>query len=134
MRTCLQLLLAIALLWSTAAPADASLSARLGLDIDQSRQLAAIEADYRREFASLRQVYNRESRALRRARLANDSAEMARLTTVTEGLRQQLIDLREAQDARIAALLRPEQQARFVAYVEERRQMAGSSRDERLFE
>ncbi len=134
MRNCLQLLLAITLLWSTASLADASLTTRLGLDIDQSRQLADIEADYRREFASLRQVYNRESRALRRARLANDSAEVARLTTVTEGLRQQLIALRKAQDARIAALLRPEQEARFAAYVEERRQMDGSSRDERLFE
>lgn len=134
MRTCLYFLLAIALGWSTAVLADAAMSTRLGLDTDQSRQLADIEASYRREFAALRQDYNRESRALRRAGLANDSAGIARLTAVTEDLRRQLVALRAAQDARIVALLRPEQEPQFIAYVEERRRMAGSSRDERLFE
>lgn len=114
--------------------ADAALASRLALDVEQSRQLSQIEAEYRREFASLRQEHNREARALRRARLANDAAETARLDNTTEDLRQRLIALRTNQDARISALLRPDQQARFAAYVEERRQMHGSSRDERLFE
>jgi Spy/CpxP family protein refolding chaperone len=124
----------LALLWAGLAMADAALDKRLGLDPAQARQLAAIEAEYRRDFASVRQDYNRESRALRRARLANDSAEVGRLTGVTEGLRQQLMALRVAQDERIVALLRPEQRPLFDHYVAERRQMVGSSRDERLFD
>jgi Spy/CpxP family protein refolding chaperone len=82
----------------------------------------------------VRQDHNREARALRRARLANDSAEVERLTAVTEALRQQLTALRVAQDEGIVALLRPEQRPLFDDYVAERRQMVGSSRDERLFE
>jgi Spy/CpxP family protein refolding chaperone len=71
---------------------------------------------------------------LRRARLANDTPEVERLTAVTEGLRQQLMALRVAQDERIVALLRPEQRPLFDDYVAERRQTVGSSRDERLFD
>lgn len=116
------------------ARADAALSSRLGLDVAQSRSLDAIEAEYRRGFASLRQQHNRESRALRRARLAHDAAETARLEALVESLRGQLAAMRQAQDARIAGLLREEQKPRFEAYVAERRQMAGSARDERLFD
>lgn len=134
MRLLCTFLLFIALCWSLPALADAPLPARLGLDVEQSRELAGIEAGYRREFASLRQTYNRESRALRRAKLAKDSAETARLEAVTDGLREQLRGLRDTQDQRIAALLRPEQLPRFEEYREERRQMHGSSRDERLFD
>lgn len=126
--------LLLALMHASYGHADAPLPGRLGLDSEQSRELAGIEASYRKEFAALRQAYNRESRALRRARLANDSAEVARLTMVTDAQREQLAGMRQAQDLRIAALLRPDQQARFAAYVQERQQMVGSSRDERLFE
>mgnify|MGYP001206686656 CR=1 FL=1 len=128
------LVLLVAILSSATCYADAPLPARLGLDSEQSRQLNVIEAVYRRDFAALRQTFNRESRALRRARLTNDAAEIQRLSDLTEGLREQLKAMRMAQDQRIAALLRPEQQAKFVAYVEERQQMLGASRDERLFE
>lgn len=128
------LLLALGLALASAAFADAPLQARLRLDTAQSRQLAVLEASYRQEFAALRQDYNREMRALRRARLANDSAGIDRLTVVTEGLREQAKQMRVDQDAFISALLRPEQRPLFDAYVAERRQMAGSSRDERMFE
>lgn len=116
------------------ALADAALASRLALDTSQAKQLDSIEAEYRREFASLRQEYNRQARALRRAKLSNDAGETARLEAVTADLRAQLGVMRKAQDARITALLRPDQQPLFAAYVEERRQMHGSSRDERLFE
>ncbi len=134
MRLIFAMFLAFALCASLPAHADAALHSRLGLDVEQSRQLASIEADYRRSFAALRQTYNRESRALRRAKLAHDSAETARIESVTDGLRAQLRELREAQDQRIVGLLRPEQLPRFEEYREERRQMHGSSRDERLFD
>ncbi|MCU0755709.1 MAG: hypothetical protein MUE46_11405 [Xanthomonadales bacterium] len=122
------------LLYAGAVHADAALASRLALDTPQAQTLASLEATYRRDFASLRQLHNREARALRRARLAHDAAETQRLEAVVEGLRLQLAALREAQDARISGLLRPEQQPLFEAYIAERRQMHGSSRDERLFD
>ena len=134
MRHCLFTLVFFALSCSTPTWADASLDTRLGLDAGQSRQLAAIEATYRRDFASLRQEYNRQSRALRRARIANDSDEIARLGSVTESLGTQLAVMREDQDRRIAGLLRVDQQSKFAAYRKERQQMLGSSRDERLLD
>lgn len=126
--------LPLALLAAGPAAADAALSARLGLDVEQSRTLATIEASYRREFAALRQEHNRQARALRRAKLAHDAAETARLEAIVEDHRARLAALREAQDQRIVALLRADQKPRFDAYVAERRQMVGSSRDERLFD
>lgn len=128
------LLLSSLLCGSVAAHADAALKTRLQLDIEQARQVDQIQAEHRKRFAAKRGEFNRESRALRRAELANDSAEMTRLTTVTEALRADLKQLHEDQDARIAALLSAEQQTLFDGYIAERRQMAGSSRDERLFD
>jgi seryl-tRNA synthetase len=135
-RSIIALAFAIPLVLLAAGPAaaDAALSTRLDLDVGQSRELATIESSYRREFAAVRQEHNRQARALRRAKLANDAAETARLEAEVEGLRSQLAALREAQDERIVALLRDDQKPRFDAYVAERRQMAGSSRDERLFD
>lgn len=135
-RSIIALLLAIPLSLLAAGPAaaDASLSTRLDLDVGQSRELATIESSYRREFAAVRQEHNRQARALRRAKLDHDAAQTARLEAEVEGLRSQLAALREAQDERIVALLRDDQKPRFDAYVAERRQMAGSSRDERLFD
>lgn len=130
----LALVLVAAVLSPGLALADAALATRLALDVAQARALDGIESSYRREFASLRQDHNRQARALRRAKLAHDAAETARLQAVVDDLRGQLAALREAQDARIVALLREDQRPRFDAYLAERRQMAGSSRDERLFD
>lgn len=113
--------------------ADAPLASTLGLDMDQARQVDQIQARQRKEFASRRQDYNRESRALRRARIANDAAETARLTALTDAMRADLTRLRAQHDDEIRALLRPEQARRFDAWIAERQQMRGSSRDEWIF-
>jgi hypothetical protein len=116
------------------ALADAPLHSRLGLNTEQARQVNDIQAAARRSFAAKRQDFNRESRALRRARLNHDSAEMARLERVTEALREELRQMRQDEDDRIRALLDARQKQAFEAYIVERRQMHGSSRDERLFD
>jgi hypothetical protein len=115
------------------AQADAPLGPALGLDVAQARQVDALQARHRKEFASGRQDFNRESRALRRARLANDAGEIARLEALTEAMRTELTALRAAHDDEIRALLRADQSVRFDAYIAERRQMRGSSRDEWIF-
>jgi Spy/CpxP family protein refolding chaperone len=115
------------------AHADAPLASTLGLDMAQARQVDQIQARQRKEFASLRQDYNRESRALRRAKLANDVAETARLTRLTDTMRADLTRLRAQYDDEIRAVLRPDQSRRFDAWIAERQQMRGSSRDEWIF-
>jgi hypothetical protein len=127
------LLLTTICLIPPSAQADAPLRSALALDVAQARQVDALEARHRKEFASGRQDFNRESRALRRARIANDAAEIARLEAVTESMRANLTAMRAAHDAEIRALLRPDQSARFDAYIAERQQMRGSSRDEWIF-
>lgn len=128
------LLLPLVLFAAAPAMADAPLQSRLGLSLDQAREVDAIQADTRRRFAAARQDFNRESRALRRARLAKDAAGIARLEQVTESLRAELRRIRDQGDARIRALLDPAQQQAFEAWIEERRRMQGSARDERLFD
>ncbi len=57
--------------------ADQPLQSALNLDIEQARQVDAIQAKYRQPFAAKRQERNQELRKLRRARIANDSKQMA---------------------------------------------------------
>ena len=124
--------LAFALATSSAL-ADAPLVSALGLDATQARQVDTLQASHRKAFAAKRQAFNRESRALRRARIAHDAAETARLESSIEAMRADLTRMREAHDADIRRLLRPDQSGRFDAYLVERRQMRGSSRDEWIF-
>lgn len=118
---------------ATQAHADVPLASALGLDMAQAREVDTIQARQRKEFASKRQVYNRQSRALRRATLANDVAETARLTQLTDSMRVELSDLRTQHDAEIRAVLRPDQSRKFDAWIVQRQQMRGSSRDEWIF-
>lgn len=116
-----------------AARADAPLKTALDLDVPQAREVDAMQARHRQQIASRRQDYNRESRALRRARLANDAGEIARLEALTDAMRAEITALRAAHDDEIRAVLRPDQSRRYDAWLAERAQMRGSSRDEWIF-
>ncbi len=132
---CIAFLLAtLAMVLSGAAIADAPLQSRLELSMDQARKVNEIQAASRRSFASRRQDFNRESRAQRRARIANDSNEVTRLDGVIEALREELRQIQQNEDDSIRAVLDARQQLAFDDYIAERRQMQGSSRDERLFD
>jgi hypothetical protein len=122
------------LLLTAPAAADEPLQSVLHLSMEQAREVSDIQARSRRAFASTRQAFNRESRAMRRARLANDAQELVRLETVTEGLREELRRIQQSEDDQVRALLNERQQLAFDAFLVERRQMHGSSRDERLFD
>jgi Spy/CpxP family protein refolding chaperone len=111
------------------ALADARLDTRLALSVDQARQVNEVEARYRRVWASARQEFNRESRALRRARLANDGAEIARLEGVTGAMESDLIRTRAEWDDAIRALLTPSQMLEFEQHVRERKEMVGRRTD-----
>lgn len=130
------LLLSVALVLAlplSPALADAPLATALALDVNQAREVAALEAAHRKTFAAGRGEFNRESRALRRARLAYDAAETARLEQVVEAMRADLTRMRQAHDDDIRRLLRPDQSQRFDAHIAQRQQMRGSSRDEWIF-
>lgn len=113
--------------------ADASLKSALGLSMDQARQTDAIQAAHRPKFAAKRQDLNRELRVLRRARIANDSKQVAEQEKVTERLQEELKQIRMHEDDEIRKLLTPEQSKKFDDYLKLRKEMVGSSRDAKNF-
>ncbi|MCU0227606.1 MAG: Spy/CpxP family protein refolding chaperone [Bryobacterales bacterium] len=112
-----------------AAKADAPLKSALNLTIEQAREVDAIQETHRRQFASKRQERNAELRKLRRARLANYSKAMSEHQAVAERMLNELRQIRSSEDDAIRRLLTPEQMPKFDAYIKQRKQMVGSSRD-----
>jgi len=114
---------------SGTALADAKLKGTLGLSIEQARQVEEIQAQHRPKFAAKRQERNRELRVLRRARIANDSAQIAKQETMTAKLHEELKQIQMHEDAEIRRVLTPEQSRKFDGYLKLRKDMAGSSRE-----
>ena len=112
-----------------AAFADAPLKTVLELDVEQAREVAEIQGAYRREYAAKRGEHNREERKLRRARIANDSEQIATQEEITAKLKGELRAIKASEDEAIRKVLNPEQDAKFDAYIAKRNAMVGSSRD-----
>ena len=127
-------LLAALLVFAGVSYADAPLKSSLDLSTEQARQVDQIQKKYRQLFAAKRGEFNRESRKLRRARIANDSIEIAQQTRITEALEAELRQIKLSENDQIRQLLTPEQKIKFAAVIERRRDMVGSSRDARIFE
>lgn len=117
---------------SNAAHADAPLKSSLGLDVEQARQVQEIQKAYRRPFAAKRQEYNRQSRKLRRARSDNDLQLIEQQELVVAALREDLRQIRAAENADIRGVLDLEQRAKFEEVLQQRNAMVGSSRDAKL--
>jgi hypothetical protein len=113
--------------------ADATLKGTLGLDTEQARKVEMIQAKYRPPFASKRQEQNQEARKLRRARIANDSQQMAEQEKIVERLHAELKQIRMSEDEEIRKVLSPAQLTKFEEYLKLRREMVGSSRDAKDF-
>ena len=113
--------------------ADAPLKSALGLSMGQAKAVSEIQKRARKPYRSKRGDYNREARKLRRARNANDSALVAKQERITEKLRAEVRQLKLAEDQAIRNVLTSEQRVKFEAYIEERRAMAGGSRDAKIF-
>ena len=113
------------------AQADAPLKTALSLSTDQAKQVGDIQKKYRKQFASKRQELNREMRALRRAKIANDSAAIARQEQKTARLRDELRAIRQKENDEIRTVLTPAQREKFEQVLAQRKEMIGSSRDER---
>ena len=128
------LLLTICLMGlSVPAVADATLKGTLNLDIEQARTVDTIQAKYRQPFASKRQEQNTEMRKLRRARIANDSQQIAELERVVDRLHGELKQIRMTEDDEIRRVLSPGQLTKFEEYLKLRKEMVGSSRDAKDF-
>ncbi|MDX2269552.1 MAG: Spy/CpxP family protein refolding chaperone [Bryobacter sp.] len=113
--------------------ADQPLKSALGLTMDQARAVDEIQRQYQRPFAAKRQQYNTQMRALRRARIANDSAAVIREEKLARQLHQEMRGIQAQEDEAIRKLLTPEQDQKFAAYLKLRREMVGSSRDDKEF-
>lgn len=131
--TLIGLALALCLL-APAAFADAPLKSALGLDMDQAKVVGDIQAKYRKSKRSVRGDLNREARKLRRARLANDSAAVAKQEPIVADLEEQMRQQILGEDDEIRKVLTPEQLEKFEVYIQERNDMVGSSRDVRVLD
>ena len=118
---------------ATVLLADAPLKDALGLSMDQAREVTALQAKYRPSYVAKRGEYLNQMRKLRRARIANDSAAVAREEPVARRLHDEMLGIQAKEDAEIRRLLTPEQNKKFDAHLELRRNMAGSSRDDKEF-
>ena len=116
-------------LFSGAGFADAPLKTTLGLSVEQARVVGEIQGQYRRTYAAKRGEHNTEARKLRRARLANDSEQIAIQEQITAKLKEELKQIKAEEDAAIREQLTPEQNEKFDAYIAKRNAMVGSSRD-----
>ena len=113
--------------------ADARLQEALGLSVGQARQVQEIQQKHQRPYAAKREERNREMRKLRRVHIANDSAQIAGQEKIAKRLHEEMMAIQHAEDAEIRRLLTPEQSRKFDAYLEPRREMVGSSRDDKAF-
>lgn len=113
--------------------ADATLKSALGLTMDQAKQVAEIQAKYQKPFAAKRGERNTQLRKVRRARIANDGAALAREEPIAHRLHDEMMAIMHREDAEIRALLTPEQSKKFDGYLKQRREMVGSSRDDKEY-
>jgi len=113
--------------------ADAPLKSALGLTMDQAHQTDAIQAKYRRPHAAKRTERDTQLRKLRRARIANDSAAVAREEPIARRLHEEMMAIQAQEDKEVRALLTPEQGKKFDSYLQQRRAMHGASRDDKEF-
>jgi Spy/CpxP family protein refolding chaperone len=118
-------------LGSGVAQADPTLKSKLSLSMEQAKQVDDIQKKYRKPFAAKRQELNKEMRVLRRANIANDSAAVARQEKITAKLRDELRAIRQKENDEIRAMLTAEQRVKFEQVLAQRKEMIGSSRDER---
>ena len=119
---------------ASTAYADAPLKSALGLNIEQAAQVAKIQEQARNAIRPVRTELLREERALRRAQLANDSQAISKQEALIEPLRRKFAAIFEGETKEIRALLTPEQNTKYDAYLKTRDQMVGSSRDVREYQ
>jgi Spy/CpxP family protein refolding chaperone len=113
--------------------ADQSLKSALDLTMDQAKQVQEIQMKYRKPHSAKRQERNTQMRKLRRARIANDSQSVAREEPIARRLHEEMMAIQAQEDAEVRRLLTPDQNAKFDAYLKLRREMKGSSRDDKEF-
>lgn len=124
---------ALVVLSSTTALADAPLKSALGLSMDQAKAATEIHTKRFPAFQKKRGEYTDQMRKLRRARFANDSAAVEREDAIARRLHGEMMALMHEQDDEVRKLLTPEQSEKFDAYLKQRREMVGGSRDDREY-
>lgn len=118
-------------LFAEAGYADATLKSALGLSVDQARLVHQIQQQSQPKFAAKRTEQNNERRRLTRAKLANDSKLIAEQEKVVTRLHNELLQIKAGEDEAVRRLLTPEQSKKFDDYLKLRREMKGSSRDDK---
>jgi len=109
--------------------ADKPLKSALDLNIEQAAKVAAIQKEARNAIRKPRGDLHREQRALRRAKTANDSAEIAKIEKEIPPLEDKMRQIFNDEEKKIRAVLTPEQTKKYEQWLKERDAMVGSSRD-----
>jgi len=119
----------ILLLFGGYAHADRPLKSALDLNTEQAAKVAAIQSQARNAMRKPRGELHRKQRELRRAKVANDSAAIARLEKEIPPLQEKMKQVHDEEESKIRSLLTPEQAQKYDQWLKERDAMAGSSRD-----
>lgn len=91
------------------------LAAKLNLSDAQKDQIKTIEAQFRTDNAAFLQNFRQTMQDFHAAKQANDQARIDALKPAVDAARTQMKSLREAQKAKIRAILTPDQQAQLDA-------------------
>ena len=100
----------------------AKLAQKLNLTAEQQEQIKAIHKQTREENAAFFQTARQTRQELRAAKEANDTARVDALKGTLESQRAQMKQIREAEKARVMAILTPEQRTQFEQLKAERGQ------------
>jgi protein CpxP len=96
------------------------LAEKLNLTDAQKQQVADIKKGTRDENAAFFETARRTREEMRTAREANDTAKLDSLKATADSQRAQMKQIREAEMAKIVAILTPEQRTKFDALKAER--------------
>lgn len=96
-----------------AHPGSGHLAQKLNLSDAQKAQWQEIQRSFRQENKAFLEQARATMRDFRAARDANDTAKVESLKPVVQANREQLRQLREAQEQKLMAILNAEQQAQF---------------------
>lgn len=130
-RTYFLFVIGLLLFWSSTGSADEALSSALGLSMDQAKKVQDIQKKYRPQFSAKRQELTREQRKGWHARVTHESGQAAQQDMVSAKLLEELKQIRQQENADIRQVLTPAQRAKFEVVLQQRKEMVGSSRDDK---
>ncbi len=96
------------------------LAAKLNLTDTQKQQIKDLNTQFRQDNKATFESFHQTMQDARAAKEANDTAKLNALQPTIDAQKAQMKQLRDAQEAKVLALLTPDQQAQYKAFQAER--------------